>query len=420
MEKRQTKIMERVYCGVRFALMLDPRHAPKDGRRPVCVRVTFNYRQRYFLHGDTATETEFGRAARSGKGEAHERRLGWERFFDRVYGRAAAEIEGGTFSLASFSPLAVECGDGATLGDIYREYIGSLRAEGKESTANLYVSVLSKIEATVGDAAMSDVCVDFVRKFGNTLEREGLSEATRGIYLRNLRSVCNYAIHTGAMRQDRYPFSSGRYSRDRIRIPKGEARTEMFLGVDDMRKLYLYRGKHEKYVLMFLFSYLCNGANLVDVLNLRFDAHWQRSGGRELSFVRRKTQNTSERTIRIFVPVTEWLADVMGRLGVRERKGALLFPHLEGCPNTAREIKLVSYANKNIKKHLQAACAELGLPDGVSMTWARHSYKTNLIRQRVPDWFCEQMMGHSSGGVGAHYVGMFTAEDRMAYNSLLL
>jgi len=54
------------------------------------------------------------------------------------------------------------------------------------------------------------------------------------------------------------------------------------------------------------------------------------------------------------------------------------------------------------------------------MTWARHSYKTVLIRQKVPDWYCEQMMGHTSGSVGAHYVGMFTAEDRMKYNSMLL
>ena len=197
-------------------------------------------------------------------------------------------------------------------------------------------------------------------------------------------------------------------------------RVEMFLWLEDMRKLYEYRGKDERYVLMFLFSYLCNGANLVDVLNLRFDEHYYRSGKKELSFVRRKTQNTSERTLRIYVPVTDWLSDIMERLGVKERKGGMLFGYLEGCPSHEREIKLVSYANKNIKKHLQKVCVEIGISGDVTMTWARHSYKTNLIRQNVPDWYCEQMMGHSDNSVGAHYVGMFTAEDRMRYNSMLL
>ena len=194
----------------------------------------------------------------------------------------------------------------------------------------------------------------------------------------------------------------------------------MFLGLEDMRKLYEYRGKDERYVLMFLFSYLCNGANLVDVLNLRFDEHYYRSGKKELSFVRRKTQNTSDRTLRIYVPVTDWLSDIMERLGVKERKGGMLFGYLDGCPSNEREIKLVSYANKNIKKHLQKVCVEIGISGDVTMTWARHSYKTNLIRQNVPDWYCEQMMGHSDNSVGAHYVGMFTAEDRMRYNSMLL
>lgn len=416
---KNQKIIERVYCGVRFALLLDRRHQPRDGRYPVAVRVTCDYRQRYFLYGDTSTELEFDRVARAGKGELHERRRKWERFFDTVHDRAAAEIDKGTFSLPSFSPVRV-ASDGVTLGDVYREYIGNLKEENKIGTANLYESVLTKIEATIGDTRMADVSVDFVRRFSTAISEEGLSETTRGIYLRNLRSVCNYAIHKGTMRQDRYPFTSGRYNRDRIRIPKGEVRTEMFLGVDDMRKLYSYHGRHEKYVLMFLFSYLCNGANLVDILNLRFDDHWQRSGGKELSFIRRKTRNTSERTIRIFVPVTEWMKGVMTRLGVKERKGCLLFEYLDGCPSHGREIQLVSYANKNIKQHLQAVCAELGLPEGVTMTWARHSYKTNLIRQKVPDWFCEQMMGHSDNSVGAHYVGQFTAEDRMKYNSMLL
>ena len=111
----------------------------------------------------------------------------------------------------------------------------------------------------------------------------------------------------------------------------------------------------------------------------------------------------------------------MRRLGIEAKKGALLFPDaLKGCDTRGKEAKRVGQMNKVIGARMKAVCEETGIEGAVSMTWARHSYKTVLIRQKVPDWFCEQMMGHSTGSVGAHYVGMFTAEDRMAYNSLLL
>ena len=419
MEKKHTKMVERVYCGVRFALMLDPRHAPAGGKYPVCVRITHNYKQRYILHGDKCTVTEFSRAAKSGKGDLYERRREWERFFDHIYNSVKAEVDDGTFSVVAFRQPG-EPVDGVTINRVFREYISNLEADGKSTTAHIYRYVLLKLEQYFGLVDADAVDKVFVNGFRRKMEEEGLSGTTQGIYLRHLRSVFNYGIYKEYMKRSQYPFSQGRYRSDSVRIPAGVSRTERYLDKEDMRKLYeCYPEDRE--VNMFLFSYLANGANLVDILKLKFDDYWAKSGRTELRFVRQKTKDTTGGRVYIYVPITQWLREVMKRLGIEEKKGALLFPDaMYGCDTPDKEAKRVGQVGKNIGVRMKAVCTELGIDGSVSMTWARHSYKTVLIRQKVPDWFCEQMMGHTSGSVGAHYVGMFTAEDRMKYNTMLL
>lgn len=417
--EKNTKIVERIYGGVRLALMLDPRHTDKDGRRNVVVRVSGAYSRKYINHGDTCTAEEFSKIARTGSGAMYGRRKEWERFFDSVYDSVKSLVDGGTFCLQSFRPPG-QAVQAVTLCAVFREYIEKLENERRETTAHIYRSVMNRIAELYGDIPAAAADAEFVRGFKRKLEDGGASQTTQGIYLRHLRSVFNYGIYRGYLKRSQYPFSQGRYHSGSVRIPAGARRTECFLDKADMRLLYDgYPDDRE--VNMFLLSYLANGANLVDIVKLRFDEWWSRSGGKELRFIRHKTRETTSAPIYIYVPVTEHLAEVMRRLGIAEKKGAFLFPDaLKGCDTPKKEAKRLGQMNKVIGKRLKAVCAELGIEGAVSMTWARHSYKTTLIRQRVPDWFCEQMMGHTTGSVGAHYVGMFTPEDRMAYNSLLL
>lgn len=402
---------------MRFALLLDKRHVSAKGY-PVCVRVTYDYRQRYFRHGDVVSDDEFAKVCKTTKGAMYEKRKEWEAHFDRIFKDAAAKIDGGEFSINSYSPWSWS-ESAPTINALLRERITSLAADGKVNTAELYGTVLKRIVGEFGEVSVSDVGVEFVKRFAKSIS--GLSKATQSIYLRNLRAICNYAIYKGEMKRSQYPFSTNRYDSGRLRIPNGGSRNDRFLSVEDMRKLYAYSGDKYKEVGLFLFSYLANGANLADIARLRFDSHYYKSVKKELGFIRQKTRDTSTTETVIYIPVTEWISKLMRRLGVVEERGALLFPGiLDGCGGVKSESMRLDGWSKRIGKAVQSVCSELGIEGCVTMTWARHSFKTNLIRQKVPDWYCEQAMGHVDRSVGAHYVGMFTTEDRIRYNSMLL
>ena len=353
-----------------------------------------------------------------GKGTKYEKRREWERFFDFIYEDVKKRIDGGDFILPSYK-VGAGTETGVTINTLFKERIESLYENGKINTGDMYSTVLKRIASKFGEVPVESVDSEFVKSFMKSIS--GLSKTTQSIYLRNLRAVCNYAIYKGVMKKSSYPFSSNRYDNNRMRIPAGATRSERYLNIEQMRMLYGYDGEYSKEVFLFLFSYLANGINLADMAMLRYDMHWRRSEGREFGFVRRKTKDTSSRETVIHIPVTQWLNNVMEKLSCRPERGTLLFPWLlDGCDTPRREAVRLDDWSKRIRKGLAHACSELGIEEHVTMTWARHSYKTNLIRQRVPDHYCEQMMGHVDASVGGHYVGMFTEEDRMRYNSMLL
>lgn len=102
-------------------------------------------------------------------------------------------------------------------------------------------------------------------------------------------------------------------------------------------------------------------------------------------------------------------------------KGGKVFPFiLAGETNVERVISIVKQWNKNIKTRLCKACAELDMDVSISMTWARHSFQTNLAHKKVPESYISQAMGHSTESITAGYTGMYSTEDRFRYNLLLL
>jgi Phage integrase family. len=123
----------------------------------------------------------------------------------------------------------------------------------------------------------------------------------------------------------------------------------------------------------------------------------------------------------VYVPVTNHLQSLLDRYGSKVVKDAIVFPDiLQGAATEKKKSALIDQFNKWASNGLKKACAELGIEYRPSMTYARHSFKTNLIMQGVPERYCEQAMGHADRSVSAHYVGMFSHDDRIKYNSMLL
>lgn len=408
-------ILERAYLNVRFALVLDKRHGKEQ--YGISVRVTYNYKQIYIGTGERATEEEYEKMMGKKK-SVKESRERAEMVFDKVYAAARELIDEGTFGKERLKSR-LNIGKGGGIKGLIEEKTRRLMEEEKPQTANTYRAMGKKLEQHFGDIGFGELTADVVNRFRYLMEKEGLSMATQGIYLRNLRCICNEAISREMMPRGRYPFSGARHSG--VKIPVGDSRSERYLTIEQMSRLYRYKGEHEAEVGMFLVSYLSNGANLIDVGTLVYDEWYFKTRGQELRFVRSKTRNTTARRQEIYVPIVKPLRKLLDRFAEKESDGGFLFPKiLQGETSRERMMLRVGEYNRWIAKGVREVCRELGLPDGVSITWARHSYKTNLIRSRVPDHFCEQMMGHVERDVGSFYVGAFTMEDRYRYNSLLI
>lgn len=430
--KIQNKNISEVYQSVFFSLMLDKRSKSNNGSIPVAVRVTYQRQRLYLRTGLSLQESEFDRMMVSSKGSFYELRQEQLKFFGKVVATAKVFIDNGSFSLSSLKNKLKDRSS-STINELIENKIGELKERGSAKTAKLYSDSLKKFESIYGgDVPFSKMTSDMMMDFKKKMEHQKLSQTTISIYLRCFRSICNLAIYKGLMNPERYPFRRKGFETDKVKIPHGSKRKDWYLNVDDILKLWSYNDdpshrdtSYGKVVCealnLWMFSYLGNGMNLSDMARLTFSDHYFKTNGKELSFKRKKTESTLSNELVIYVPVIPALKKILDDYGEKPANGKLVFPFiLNGSKNEERNYKTISQWNKNIRDRLKKVCVAVGIEDHVTMTWARHSYQTNLAHKKVPESYIDQAVGHADSSVTDGYIGLYSTEDRFRYNSLLL
>src|SRR5690606_23378648 len=135
-----------------------------------------------------------------------------------------------------------------------------------------------------------EITVSYLEGYQSYLtDQENKTIATVGIYLRNLRTVFNEAIKEKTISKDIYPFGANKFS------IKTSGKTKRAL--DKEQILILFNGtpetpEQEQAKAFWFFSYLCNGMNFYDVLNLSYKKNLISDD--RLSFVRKKTESTTK------------------------------------------------------------------------------------------------------------------------------
>ena len=415
---------------VYFSLALDTRDRVSPA--PVSVRVAYQGKKVYFRTGLYLTEEKFCKMLIASKGANYELRKEQEKHFNRVVATAKPLIDADAFSLAALKER-LRKGSSFSINELFSQRIEELRADDKAKTARIYFNSLSKFESLFGEnVPFSKVTTELMQQFKSEMEKDGLSTTTISIYLRNFRTICNIAIKRNLMPEGQYPFKRSNASDEsKVRIPKGKKRKDFFLTIPDIRKIMSYDTEEHhqtpyeqiccEAVNLWMFSYLGNGMNLIDMAHLRYDDHYFKTKGREFSFMRHKTANVLDDAITIYVPITEPMRRILDRYGAPARKGQLVFPFiLAGETDGDRIVSIINQWGKNISKRLRKVCTQVGVEEQVSMTWARHSYQTNLAHKKVPDTYIDQAVGHADQSVTDGYIGLYSIEDRFRYNSLLL
>lgn len=189
---------------------------------------------------------------------------------------------------------------------------------------------------------------------------KAMSVNTIGIYFRNLKSICNFAVKQGLLKEN--PLSG--YS------IQTASREKKALSLDDFNAIKNYQTTNTKRQFardFFMLSFLMSGVNLGDIFALRNmninDTH--------LSFERRKTG------IKVEMELTQDAIDIIQKYGRinRNRPNDYIFPFYAGLENEDKIRQRKHWLIRKTNDGLEAICSELKI-EKVTTYNARHTYAT--------------------------------------------
>ena len=434
------------------ALTLDGRYRSEDGTYLCSIRFTMN-RGRYYYHlGDRYTADEFDAIDKSdgrGRGGNQSQNYTERCRLVEIYNHFADIVRdmSNKGTLKSIDNIkAVLTGRVSTYGndskDIYANtFIGlwnDIIAQKKASTAETYRNARDCFIKSGVFRPKNGYSVDVntIKAWIDYMKGTGYTQTTIGFYLRAIRVVFKACISQGYMLEKDYPF--GATDPKKIKIPSGASRKTDFLTVAQMTELYNFFVNGEipaeyktpelirQSLGMLLCQYLCNGCNLYDLALLRYDDYYDVSEHKALRFFRHKTKDHSESGSEVIIPIIPPLETIMAELATPYSHGGLVFPFLLGegvAPDSIRARNKIHQENHNIADRMAKVAKMIGWDVAPSSTYARHSFATNLSRQKIPMDYISFAMGHSIGNRGQitkRYISPYPIEEQMEYNSYLL
>jgi integrase len=242
----------------------------------------------------------------------------------------------------------------------------------------------------------------------------GRSYSTLAMYVRCMRTIMNEAISEGVLDSSYYSFGRGKYE-----VPVGEGR-KLALPLHSIKEIYHYENPADpitsRYRDLWMFSYLCNGANFKDILRLKF----KNISGDEITFLRGKTVRTSKKKKSIVVYLTDEMREIIERIGNPiQLPDNYIFPYLTGEESAEKEYEKIKDIIKRTNKHMKRIATELSIPKITTYT-ARHSYATVLKRSGANIAFISESLGHSDLKTTENYLASFETEEREKNAKLLM
>lgn len=289
----------------------------------------------------------------------------------------------------------------------FQDKIEALEANNQVGTAGSYITTKNSINEYRKNLSVQDITTKFLEDYEKHLKEQNKSSATIGIYMRNLRAIVNEAMEEKVISRDNYPFAG-------YQIPTGQ-NVKKALKDFDINALLNYsptKLEHQRALDFWLFSYLCNGMNFADIINLKP----QNISGRYLSFLRQKTIRTKKKDLRpIKVGLNHRALMILENWKNTDVNNPYVFPVLE-AGLAAKTIKnrckrFIKWVNKNMYE----ICDELGIENKASTYAARHTFSTVLKRKGIPTAFIKDALGHSSVATTENYLDSFEDEVTLEY-----
>jgi integrase len=260
--------------------------------------------------------------------------------------------------------------------------------------------------------SFDSITVEWLKRYEKHLLDEGKSYVTVSMYIRCLRAIMNEAKKSGILKENQYPFGENKY-----KIPIGKGR-KLALSLQQIKSVSNYSdGKEttERYRDLWFFSYLCNGINFGDMLQLKYGD----IADGVIRWYRAKTINTSEKKEKIEAVVTPEMSVIIEKYGNPDKStGNYIFPYLKGGESPTERKKIIMDVIKRTNKRLKTIGDAVGVK-GLTTYVARHSFATVLKRSGTNVAFISESLGHSNQKTTQNYLASFEIDERKKNAALL-
>lgn len=272
------------------------------------------------------------------------------------------------------------------VSDVFREYTGR---DMKEGTREIYKSALKKVQAFGGDNMnMNSIDLKWLYRFEKHLSlTQGVNG--RAIYMRCLRAICNYAKHSGIIKN--YPFENFHV--------KHEPTRKRSIPIEKFREFINYPASlaNQKYRDYFLLMFFLIGINAKDLLLAKPSAV---CNGR-FEYIREKTHK--KYSVKIEPEAEDLLQKYAGK--------NWLLSAMDTCKHYKSFAREINEGIQSIgptkmetipdpedlfgESTVQCICTPI-IP-GITTYFARHSWATYAYEIGIPIDVISQALGHSTG-----------------------
>jgi len=394
------------------AIILDRRSTKADGTHPVKLRIIYGRDNRKYGTSFSLTESDFekvmGKTPRKPHKDTKTKLAGVEaKAVDII-----SELPQFTFDAFFTKWYDVTPGTQHNPKDVFfafAEVIKDMERQNRIGNADAYKFAKNALKNFVGKDTMSfeKITANFLKDFEAALThttetKKGNSLTTVGYYMRCLRAIYNTAIATGVVRPELYPFGTIKNGKYAIPSPPNIKKA---LAMADIKKIFDYVPTTDAESMnrdLWVFSYLCNGANMKDICLLKYSD----ISSDTITFRRAKTSTTNRKLKLITATYTDHLRDIIERWGNKPHDAAaFVFPFFQHS-DTQRDIKTKgAQVIKQVNKYIKRIAEALEIPAHVTTYTARHSFATTLKRAGVNVSFISESMGHSDIKTTESYLG---------------
>ncbi len=387
------------------AIILDERRALENNCYPVRFRITHNRVVKYYSSGYSFTPDEWDNLPDSRSKNNIETRNLIISGFEFIEGFVKDLKNDFTFELLN---IRMGRGKADSVFDVFEAKKNQLYEDGKLNTSDWYKYAAKNLyDFTKKDLKFKDITVNFLNKYEKWLIENKKSYTSISMYMRALQSIVNEGIKQGYLSKNLYPFGK---DKDKYQIPSENTR-KLALTLAQIKQVLDYPLVTENELRcrdLWFFSYLCNGANIVDILQLKYS---DISNG-EVSFYRQKTITKTKNKQKIYATVVPEMETIINKWGNPDRKpGNYIFPILK--PGlTPVEILLQT---KNTTHLINDKMTKIGLALGIGKITtytARHSYATVLKRSGANISYISESLGHTDLSTTENYLASFEADER--------